>query len=151
MSFRDAILNNAWQKIISFSLAVLLWFAIDSTTPENQTDFGLPTFTALRPLERGDYRRPITVMNSAANTRAFEVVPNQVDVVVRGDPNKIKNLEPSSIRVFVDVSSVTTNSTVPVEVSPPANVTFEQVSPTHVSVTPLTVNTNADASANEQL
>ena len=139
MSFRDSILNNAGQKIFSLGLATLVWFAIHVAAPDEPEFPVLPTF---RTQSRGDARRPVTIMNSAKNPRAFSLSLDMVDVVVSGDAKKIKELDPASIRVFVDVSKVTTKTSVPVEVSPPANITFEEVYPVEIIVTPLPVDTN---------
>ena len=141
MSLKSALTNNLGQKLFSLGLATLVWFAVHVTVPDEPQFPGLATpFTQQT---RGDYQLPITILNSANNTRAFNLSQNMADVVVNGDANRIKQLDPSTIRVFVDVSQVTTQSMVAIEVDPPANITFKEVYPTEIEVIPLTVSTNS--------
>ena len=139
MSFKESILNNPGQKLFSLLLATLLWYAISITAPEELQLRGLPTF---RQQERGDYQRPISIMNSANNRLAFSLSSDMADIVLIGDANKIKQLDPESIRVFVDVSQVTTQTIVDVVVSPPPHFTLEEVYPPQIEITPLAVATN---------
>ena len=134
---RELILNNFWQKIFSLVLATLIWFTIDRAY---LPDVELPKspFTVL---QTNEFRLPITIMTSAAARQTFKVDPSEVDVRVKGDRAKLKNLKPEDIQVYVklidvDPTKLATDELFPVTVNPPKDVTAE-VWPEFVQVTPV--------------
>ena len=133
MSFRDFILNNFWQKIFSLVLAMLIWFAINSNL-EKRTIF--PS-NPLRPTLMRDFRRPIKILTSANNTRAFKVEPKEVDVRISGDADKVKHLNPNDIQPYVELHDSETNGMVGIKLTPPIEVLLDFINPTQVWVEPL--------------
>jgi len=133
MSIRHLILNNFWQKIFSLVLAMLIWFAIDSTL---KRDRPFPAIQ-LRDLKTQDPRRPVIIMTSPTNRLSFTVDPLEVDVTMSGDRDQINDLDPEQVQAYVKLTDVTDpNGLFPVEVSHPPDFTLERVWPTHVLVEP---------------
>lgn len=130
MSFRDFILNNFWQKIFSLVLAMLIWFAIDSNIEKKPSFVHNP----LRPVVIRDFRRPIKILTSAQNTRAFKVEPNEVDVRISGDSDKVRRLDPEDIQPFIELHDGDTNTMVVIKITPPREVVLELLIPTNVFV-----------------
>ena len=134
MSLRNLILNNFWQKVFSLVLAMLIWFAIDSNIKRDKPFPRLPS-----PVDQPtrDFRRPIKILTSADNTRAFKVEPKEVDVRISGNLQRVRSFNPDDIQPYVELSGVESNMTVAVHVNPPRDVTLELVWPTNVVVEPL--------------
>ena len=130
---RELILNNFWQKIVSLILAMLIWFAIDSYV---RRDTPFPQ-NPLRTDEPRDFRRPIKIITSANNTRAFKVEPKEVDVRVVGDADKLRRLNPEDIQPYVELTDVETNMSVPIRITPPRDVLLQKLMPSNVVVEPL--------------
>lgn len=135
MSLRDSIFNKFWLKLFSLALAFLLWFAIQSNLVSRSRGLANP----LHPAETRDFRRPIAIMTSAANRRAFRIEPSEVDVRVGGTPDQLKKLNPHDILVQVKLVEVPNpQGSFPIEVTVPPQVSLQQVWPRHIYVEPVT-------------
>ncbi len=101
MSARDAILQNFWLKLFSLVLATMIWFAIFGAQNNLRSDR-----PALGAVTRKLERVPITVLQSAADFRAFRVEPNTIDVTVRGPIAEVQALTPRQLEVFINLTDV---------------------------------------------
>ena len=133
MSARDAILQNFWLKLFSLVLATMIWFAIfgaQSNLRPSQPSLG----TVTRKIERV----PITVMQSAADFRAFRVEPSHIEVTVRGPIAEVQALTARQLEVFINLTDVqdTTGLNKKILVHTPAGVAVVQVSHTEARITP---------------
>ena len=124
---------NRWQKIFSLLLASLIWFAV-------RTGIGLN----LRVDDVGrDGRRfaglPITVLTTASDLGRYQVVPATVTLVLRGDPEVLKDLAPADIEVYVNlVEPGPGRSTRPIHFHAPAGTEVVTINPVEVQIERIT-------------
>jgi YbbR domain-containing protein len=126
MPWRDYLLNRFGLKLFSVLLAALIWYTIRSSIgPFNLT--------------RREYRHvPITVMTTAAETRAFRVDPSEVKVTLSGELNRLQGLKDGDIVAFVNLTDIqrTAGLVKPIEVHTPAGISVVSVDPPDVRVEP---------------
>ncbi len=118
------ILEDFRLKLFSLVLALLMWFTVN---------------TALAPPEQREMDLPVATMVDAklvTESSQFRVNPRTVKVKLQGDPRTLKNLKRQDIRVRVDVTALQSmhDFRCPVEVAPPAGVSFVRVEPEEVEV-----------------
>jgi YbbR domain-containing protein len=122
---RHLFVEDFWWKLFSLGLGILIWLTV---TFVSQKEPG----TAPRVFSDV----PVAVVSSAEDVHNFKVSPGTVQVIVRGDPALVQNLQRKEIRVAVDLSGVATARELhkPVMVSVPAGITFMAVTPEEVQV-----------------
>ncbi|MHB8520400.1 MAG: CdaR family protein [Limisphaerales bacterium] len=123
------------MKLVSLVLAALIWFTIRSgIEPSNL-------------VTRQFQHIPITVMTMAADARAFKVDPNDVEVTVSGELNRLQTLGPQDIVVFVNLTDIqrTRGLVKKIEVHIPTGLSLVQVYPATVRVEPAAPAPNAPA------
>lgn len=133
MSVRDAILQNFWLKLFSLVLATMIWFAIAGAQMNLRPDRpGLGTLT--RRIESV----PITVMQSAADFRAFRVDPSHIDVTVRGPIAEVQALTARQLEVFINLTDAHDSAGLSkkILVHTPAGIAVVQVSHTEARIMP---------------
>ncbi len=132
MSARDAILQNFWLKLFSLVLATMIWFAIYGAQNNLR-----PDRAALGVVTRKIERVPITVMQSAADFRAFRVEPSHIDVTVRGPIAEVQALTSRQLEVFINLTDVqdTAGLNKKILVHTPASIAVVQVSHTEARIT----------------
>jgi YbbR domain-containing protein len=137
MAWRDLVLNNFWFKLLSFILALMVWFAVDSHLKRQR---GSPR-RAVPTDEAKSFRRPVTLLTSANNRRVFQVDPFEVSVRVTGEPARLREVQAEEIQVFVKLIEVPEpRGSFPVTVNLPRNVTLQEVSPSSVQIEPVSPN-----------
>lgn len=122
---RDFIVKDFGWKLLALALAVAIWVTVKGFSSDSsaQTE---RTFTDL----------PAQIVSGAADVRTFRIIPNMVQVTVKGRPDIIKALTEQEIHALVDVSRTepTRNSRQRVDVSAPTRVTIVKVEPAEVEV-----------------
>jgi YbbR domain-containing protein len=131
---RNLFLHNFGLKLFSLVLATLIWFAIESNLPSDSR-----FASALgRPAPTREFRRPVGVLVSSVRNQGFTIEPEDVDVVVTGDPAVLRKLHENEIQVYVRLTDVAqTRGAFRLEVALPAELRLLQVQPSRVAVTPL--------------
>ena len=129
---RNLIAKDFWLKLFSFALAVLIWFTIKiSTTKEVSPWSELIGRTA----DETVMTVPIAV---PPNYHNMTVIPDQVQVTLRGDPKLLEELKlrPEYVRAQVNLSGVqSANGLVrPVEMILPEGVAYTHIDPVEVEV-----------------
>ena len=131
MPLRPFIIENLWLKIFSLILAMLIWFAIQST----QSDYRFPQGLFGSRLQTLELSCPVTVMTPPTLHAGFALEPGTVLVKVRGEESVLKRLSPESLPAYVRLSEAPNPSRlVRVEVVAPRNVTIAEIVPDQVSV-----------------
>lgn len=166
MGLRRFIARNFWAKFLSFVLAFMTWLSI-RTGRTNQaraeTEGKIPVAEepvtaiptpaeALNPKPKPDadalatsepFLREIAVFKPASDAFAYEVKPDEVEVVVKGKKESLGEMETKEIRVFVDITDVLekfntaehhTGIPVRVNVHTPSSVALASVEPTLATV-----------------
>lgn len=121
--------QNRWQKIFSLLLASLIWFAVHS---------GLTLGLHNAPIGR-DVRtfesRPITVLSSATDLGRYEVRPNGVTVLLRGEAARLAAIRPQDLEVYVNlIDSALLPMTRPIHIYPPSGTEVVAVIPAEVRI-----------------
>lgn len=131
---RNLILRDFWIKLFSLGLAILIWEIIAPAAYK-------PGLAVERPGGRTseiqtNYTIPVLVMSSAADVRSFKVDPSEVEVKVRGDVRKLRELQAKDIRALVDLTGIESarDFRKQIEVTTPAGITFLNVVPDEVEV-----------------
>lgn len=125
---RDLVIKDTWLKLFSLGLAVLTWITVSYAVQRKRTPVGAITLA----MDQLVFPRiPVVVLSSAQDARAFQVVPQDVEVTVQGDPLTLKKLQTSDIRALVDLTGVNEaeNLWKRIEVATPAGVTYVRVHP----------------------
>lgn len=137
MRFRDLILHNLWWKLISLSLAVLVWFGA-------RLIMNRGIQPARNPLEMDGYRHfdavPVRVLHPAGSDQPpLAISPGAVSLQVQGGLRTIERLVLPDVLVYVDGSQSSPTGRVDerVEVRLPPGVKLVSVVPGTVSVAPL--------------
>lgn len=133
MSARAAILQNFWLKLFSLVLATMIWFAIYGA--QNNLRTGQ---TALGTVTQKIENVPITVMQSAADYRAFRVEPSHIDVTVRGPIAEVQALTARQCEVFINLTDAqdAAGLTKKILVHTPPGIAVVKVSHTEARLTP---------------
>ncbi len=132
MPFRALILNNLWLKLFSLFFATLIYFAIDTKSPQALFGSRLPTL---------ELRCPVSVMAPPGSHSTFTLKPASVLVKIRGEDAALKKLTPESIPAYIRLADVPKPAGLfRVELNIPREVTLEEVMPEQVSVQPSTSN-----------
>ena len=74
---------------------------------------------------------------SSDDTRVVQIRPERVDVVLKGSPQKVEQLDPRDVYTYVDCTDLTepTGYEVPVRVDIPAGIQVDKIEPSVVQVT----------------
>jgi YbbR domain-containing protein len=132
MTLRDIFIKDVGWKLFSLALATVIWFTVrpvsrEPAKPGNPLAAAVPrTFTNL----------PVVVMSSAADVRAFKVMPDTVTVTVSGKREIVDALAERDIRVTVDLTEIESARGLQarVAVAVPPGVTFIAARPPEVDV-----------------
>lgn len=121
------------MKLISLLLAILTWFTIYAI--QHNIRLGRPGVTVTKTLEK----LPITVMKTAADIRAWRVIPSEVDIVVKGPPEAINSLTYKDVEVYINLTDVVEAQGLvkKVLVLVPPNVNIVEVKPPEVKIEPV--------------
>ena len=133
MSLRDHFLKDLGWKILSLTLATLIWFAIRSGM---STEFK-PVMSLVNPPKIRLFSQvPITVMTAAADTRGFKVTPRTVNLMVSGDAAVLENMESTDVEVFVNLTAIqdATDLRIKPKYHAPIGVTVLRVTPADVEI-----------------
>lgn len=125
---RDLLFRDVWLKLFSLGLAVLTWVTVSYAIQRKRTPIGnltLATDQLVFP------RIPVVVLSSAQDARSFQVVPQDVEITVQGDPLTLRRLQTTDIRALVDLTGVNEARDLwkRIEVATPAGVTYVRVHP----------------------
>lgn len=133
---RDVLLHNLWWKLISLSLAILVWFGARLIMSRDIQP-------ARNPLEPEGYRLfdavPVRILEPAgARHPPLEVAPTAVSLQVQGGLRTIERLVLPDVLVYVDVSKTFPTGRVDerVEVRLPPGVKLVSVVPGTVTLAP---------------
>ena len=89
--------RNPGQKIFSLVLASLIWFAVHAGLTLGS--HGSPIGHDTRLFES----RPITVLTAAADLGRYEVRPDRVSVLLRGDAAVLAKIRPQELEIYVNL------------------------------------------------
>lgn len=122
---RELIIKDFGWKLLSLALAVAIWLTVKGFSGDGGTQ-SERTFTDL----------PAQIVSGKADVQIFKIIPEVVQVTVKGRPDLIKALTEQEIHALVDVSRVepTRNSRQRVDVSAPTRITIVKVEPAEVEV-----------------
>jgi len=130
MIFPEIMTKYFWQKLGALVLAILIWFTIYSI--QHDVRFS-KSFT---PQTRTFVNHPIAVMKTATDTRSYKIIPDEVNVTVRGTPDIINSMTEKDIEVYVNLTDILESEKFKkkVIVSPPEGVTVLNVEPRYVTI-----------------
>jgi hypothetical protein len=122
---RHLVFEDFWLKLFSLALAVMIWLTVTFVS-QKEVRSESRVFSNLR----------VAVLASAEDVHNFKLSPNQVEVIVQGDPRTMQTLETKDIRATVDLTGVTTARELrkPVQISVPPGVTCTRIVPAEVQV-----------------
>lgn len=125
---RDLLFKDGWLKLFSFGLAVLTWTTVSYAIQRKRTPIGNLSLVADQMVFS---RVPIKVISSAQDARAFQVIPQEVEITLQGDPAALRQLQTTDIRAIVDLTGVNdaTDLWKRIEVATPAGVTYVRAHP----------------------
>lgn len=131
---RDLILRDFWIKLFSLGLAILIWEIIAPAAYKPAPASSSPAGRASE--MQTNYTIPVLVMSSAADVRSFKVDPSEVEVRVRGEARRLRELQAKDIRALVDLTGIESarDFRKQIEVTTPAGITFLNVVPEQVEV-----------------
>lgn len=126
MAWPRLITHNLGWKLASLCFATLVWFTIHYGVQNRFKPGARRTFSNV----------PITVMTTANETRTFRVEPDAVQLVVRGEGTFLRDLRPSDVTAFVDLTGVTEAKALRkrIQVHTPPGVALVWVAPREVAV-----------------
>jgi len=120
--FRKYILNNAWLKLVSLGLAVLLWWAVSHD----------PTVEAVVTAPVEFHHAPDNLEMSVENSP-------QVEVRVRGPERTVRGLNATDVQAIVDLTGVhageRTFDLTTRQIHGPSGVEVVQIEPSQVRIT----------------
>jgi len=124
---RNLVVKDFWLKSFSLVLAILIWLTVRfSINGETSTS---PWLALLgRAADEKVLTVPVHVPSGGLQT--FSVDPAEVQVTLRGDPKRLKDLRSEEIRVQVDLTGVETANGLlrPIEVILPSGISYTHVS-----------------------
>ncbi len=133
---RDVLLHNLWWKLISLSLAILVWFGA-------RLIMNRDIQPARNPLEPEGYRLfdavPVRILEPAGTNRPpLDVAPTAVSLQVQGGLRTIERLVLPDVLVYVDFTRAFPTGRVDerVEVRLPPGVKLVSVVPGTVAIVP---------------
>lgn len=131
MAWPRFITYNLGWKLASLCFATLAWFTIHYGFQDRFKPGARRTFSGV----------PITVLTTADDKRTFRVQPDSVQLVVRGEGTFLRDLRPTDISVFVDLTGITEAKALrkKIEVHTPPGVGLVWMTPTDVAVESLAV------------
>jgi len=133
MNFRELILHNFWLKAFSVALATVIWLAIHYGIQNDVT----PSQTLVgRLLPSQLFAVQVSVIKKPTDSRAYQISPSQVTVLVAGDEVDLRRTAASDLRVFVDLTDVPSNEVVQATVhsEAPLGLAIRDIRPTTVTV-----------------
>lgn len=122
---RDLLLKNLGWKMLALGLAVAIWLTVKTASAERGGQ-SVRTFNNV----------PAQIVSSTTDVRTFRVVPDTVNVTVRGRQEVIAVLTEREIHPFVDTTSadISQNFNRRVQVATPIGITVVRVDPVEVTV-----------------
>jgi hypothetical protein len=127
--FPELFTRNPGQKIFSLVLASLIWFAVHAglTLGSHGPEIGNDT--------RLFEGRPITVLTPAADLGRYEVRPEKVSFLLRGDAVTLAKIRPQDLEVYVNlIETSSARMTRPIHIYAPAGTEVVAVNPAEVLV-----------------
>jgi hypothetical protein len=133
MTLRDYLPEHFAWKLISFVVAVLVWFSIDFNI---QGSFRSPEKRAVVATTTATNWLPVTVITTATDLRLFTLTPSEVEVIVRGEERVLASLKKTDVQAFVNLTDMKDAKSFRKEVivHTPLNVTAVRVVPNEVTV-----------------
>ena len=127
--WRELFTHNRWQKFFSLLLASLIWLAVRPgsglSLRVDEAGRGEREFTGL----------PITVLTTASDLGRYQVAPDKITLLLRGDRETLERLTPSELEVYVNlVETSPDRSTRRIHVYAPAGTEVVTVSPAEVQI-----------------
>lgn len=121
---------NTFQTHVAVAANGQPWIAIPERVSVEVT---LVEHVATRRLEKNEVR-PLLASD---DTRTVKIRPEKVDVVLRGSPQRLENLNAREVYLYIDCTDLTesTDYEVPVRVDLPPGVQVEKIDPAVVLVT----------------
>jgi len=122
---RELLLKNIGWKMLSLGLAVAIWLTVKTAIAERGAQ-SVRTFLNI----------PAQIVSGTSDVRTYRVIPEVVNVTVRGRPEVISVLSEREIHAFVDTTSadISQNFTRRVQVATPIGITIVRVDPVEVAV-----------------
>jgi YbbR domain-containing protein len=132
--FRQLAFEDFWLKLFSFALAILMWFTIssaiqpgDSSTPLSFTsEAQRRTFTSV----------PVVILSSGRLAGGCKILPQSVEVTVKGDPKILAGLKDEDIQAVVNLVGIEGGSDIVkrLKITSPATVSVLKADPEEVQV-----------------
>jgi YbbR domain-containing protein len=132
---RTLLVQDLGMKLFSLVLAILIWLTVSVAIHKEVS----PTaaLTSANSEEQTYYNIPVYLVSTAADVRNFKVSPSVVAVKVRGESQRLKELQAKDIRALIDLTGIEAaprGLTKRIEVTTPAGITFVQAVPDEVEV-----------------
>src|SRR5262245_31717361 len=99
---RNLILHDFWLKLLSLVLSILIWLTVTYA----QLGPGKSFLSHTKTDEHSYYNIPVQILVSAAEVRSFKVSPSEVEVRVRGEPVKLRELRAEDIHAVLDLTDI---------------------------------------------
>ena len=127
MGLRGMIKRNFWAKFLSLVLACWVWLGIrtgQDHNSEEETKGKIPVaekstralpklLTSNVPDEPANavvpskpFLRPVAILKPPGDAYAYEVKPAEIEIIVQGEIEQLKEMDTTEIRVFVDITDV---------------------------------------------
>ncbi len=134
MNLRSLLFDNLPWKLLSVSLALLIWSGTRMFVRQEIQPLGHP----LSPIARRDFRNlPIRILSNQVAQQPLRVEPSSVFVQVGGDMSTLEHLTEEDALVYVEILTPSQRTTTNrVEVRVPSNVRVLSVVPEHVVIIP---------------
>lgn len=128
--------HDFWLKLFSLVLAVLIWLTVSFAIERGGGDSQRAPTLGLNFKQRPFVGLPVVLLSSAIDVHEFKVEPKTVDVTVQGDAKTIDRLQPSDIRVLVDLTGIEAARELRkrIDVSTPPGVSHVRVIPSEVQI-----------------
>jgi hypothetical protein len=152
MALRDYVLNNLGRKLVSFCLAALIWFNIQSVIKNEPKLLENPLHSLTdKPVggTEGEFTRiPLVVWRLAHDSRNYRVDARHVKVIVSGERELVKSMTATNVQAVIDLTdlpepgkgdSKTNAFARPVRVRVPDRISVVKVEPSAVLVEPITL------------
>lgn len=132
MRLREFISNNFWFKLVSVTLAMMIWVTIYTSIQGKVISRDSRVVTGMTVT----FPLAITVVTAAADSRGFTVTPSEVEVTVRGEESVMERLKKTDVQAQVNLVDVKEARGLKktIRVHTPTNVTLISVTPEEVTV-----------------
>lgn len=128
---RNLVVNDFWLKLFSLVLAVLIWFTVHFSINKD-----VSPWTAVMGRTADEAVVTVPVNPPLMDGRAVSVIPQQVQVTLKGDPKELKELRIDDVHAQVNLADVELANGLrrPIEMILPQGIAYTHLVPPEVEV-----------------